>query len=1250
MQKQKEVRGVVVEMKRISSVIICLLVMAGCSSGGSNPSTSDISQQDARCSELADSPDDMTEDLRADLTDLAIFCPDGQVAYADGCGPALPEVCPAGHMLLPSGTCGAVGPRGCPTLWDPQSTVECEAGAQLECPEGTVESDDGSYCMPLFDSCDDGLLPIYGGGCKNVGPDWDGAGGTEPYFDHCAASELALPGGGCVSVGPRACDRLWNPESTADCQVGDLAACPDKWALQSDGTGGTWCEPLYDKCSEGELPVLGGGCKRLLALAEGCPEGVYPQVPGDVSQVLYVNGASSCESGCGSESQPYATLAQAVESASPGSALLVAQGEYQGALVSKPLRIIGVCPARVTITGSIHVPNAPETEPGSAALVVSGVDGFALSGVKVAASGPGVVIVDSSNVALTDVDLDHNTGMGLFLRSVSQFSAVRLWVHGTKPGLLVTLNGTGVQALSSSLSLEESLIEGNSTLGVSVTGPGATLTMSRGVVRDTQYVNGLKGVGVVVDQQTTAVLEEMVLERNGSYGAVAKNQSNLDVNHSVIRDGLAEPDSNQGGGGLSAQYGSSVALNDSLMHDLVQLAFLVLDPGSVGTIHGSVVRDIHANSLGVGGAGAWAQEGGSLVLTGSLLLRCQERAVYLTDSGATETPTLTVAGTLISATLPVDEEMGFGVFIWGGTSVLSQSVLSENSELALATTSDTSNLALDGVTIRNTQAAGSDNNGLGISVDSGAILEAQRSLVEGNLNWGVQGFGSGSSVTLAQCIVRDTSSVGASLGRGVEVAQGASLVMNSCVVEANREVGVTAGGTGSVAHLTDVVVRNTVANGNDQFGFGVSASTKAQMTLTRVLLDQNTDLGIQASVAGTTITVDSSVVRKTLSDLSGKSGLGLQATSGSSITLTDCLVTDNHSTGASAAGGLVTLTSSVVQNTLSDQQGKLGVGLEAQQAGTLTIEKCLVRNNRQVGVNVGQSGSSAVVQKTLVEGTQSDDLGLYGMGVQVNLGASLTLTDVVLKGNRQMGAVVGKQGSNLTAERLAIVGTVQNANGSWGQGLQVLDGASVTCSACLLRNNIQAGASAFGAGTILNLDGTLIQDTQLDTDGETGMGLVAAVGSKVTLKGTAIVGSNTAGLFATNATTVVNIYNSWIDGTLPGKGRVFSSSTGTVTTQSFGDGVLVDNDARTVVKRTIVRKNARTAVFYHAASGSMEGCYLLGNGSSGLALGEVESGAVTYGTTEPNTILGNGGPAIDTESTLAPLYICIPPGCTDLVP
>lgn len=1240
---------------RLFAVFVSL-TWSGCPSQSSAPTLDGVTQDIVGADSVSDSRWE-SDEIEVDTGDVPpLSCGTGTVSVGDGCVPQLPASCSPSETLLADGRCVSVGPTGCPKLWDAvtkwgQPELDgCKAGEALECPKGTTLSKERTYCEPVFEQCAAGTIPRIGGGCVPVGPKWEATQGSPPHFDHCGESELPLPGGGCVAVGPLACDRLWNPLSQEDCEIGAVGACPGGWQATSDGEGLFWCEPNYDDCPSGASPVLGGGCLVFPDRSEGCAES-YPEASASPNTLRYVNAASSCLAECGSKEAPFPTIQQAIDHSPEGSVLLVAKGNYDGFTVNKSVQVLGACASAVVIQSLAAVQAESDSVPEFAGVSVVGTQKVVLGGIGVNVDGPGIVVHACSDVSLQDMEVAGARGNGLWVSESDQVSATHLWVRDTEADLSKLVESAGVRVESSSATFDAMLVERNAGAGLRIL-DSASVALTESTVRDSMAVEAVAGLppvfGSGVDvSDATVMLSRCLLERNALYQAVGHAGSNISVTESTIRDTTVIPKVLPSGTGVMGEYGAQINIAWSILHDIRSNGVISYDNGTQVRLSNTTVRNVRLGEQGIS-SGARIEIGGSVKIEASAVLQCDLFGISMYDPYENASASVEVFGSYIGGTTATVESVGSGVGVWGGSALFNTVVVSSNEGYGLGVDGPESVVTIVGGTVRRSLPTEFGDPGVGLFASGEAQVSLSHVHFSENHVAGMLLTGKETSVSATDCMFEDTLPVDGSGGHGVEVFSKARFVAQSVLVKGNTEAGILCDGAGSSLDLTDVFVGDTAENAGQQGGFGVAVGTGANAVLRRCEIAGNHRLGVQVSALGSSLELLESVVRDTGGAPSKTAGLGAQCTAGADFAVSDSLFEGNTEIGVSAAGGTVRLAGCVVRGTNTKASGTLGIGVQSREKGKVTVVGCLVEGNSTAGMNVAESGSELSVADTLIRDTLSDSANQYGMGLQVNLGGTAKLTRVVLQANRSAGILVGKNGSVLEAFQVVVTDTLPSAAGLLGQGLQIQNGANGTCSGCLFTNNTQVGVSAFGSDTVLSLQGSLVLDTRPESGGVGGMGVVAGMGAFLRLGYTAVLRNSTSGLYAANAGTRVVVDGSWFEGTLPGLARLYVPEDPVPEFGSFGDGLLVDDQADAKVGDSVVRLNARTAAYYHKASGSLDGCVLTGNDSFGLAIGEVAEGVVTYGTSKPNFIAGNGAAAVEPAATLAAPYICVPPECQDL--
>ncbi|MBM4356105.1 MAG: right-handed parallel beta-helix repeat-containing protein, partial [Deltaproteobacteria bacterium] len=584
-----------------------------------------------------------------------VECPAGLVPWpGGGCAPRVDECANPWELPLIGGGCVAIGPRACPKLWDPEADVDCEPGKLMEydgnaCPEGFVLTEDEVACVPKFDEdCGENQIPLLGGGCRDVGPAVEPP--EPPVFDHCASGELALFGGGCVQVGPRACPKLWDPEADMDCEVGDVLPCPDGCIESEDGT---YCEPVRDDCGEGERPLLGGGCKRVIPLAADCPAGPFPEAPAGATGTVYVSAGSACTEGCGSAGAPYSSLQAAVEAVPTGGAVLVGPGAYgEGVVVAKSLAIVGLCAAKVELASVV------EGQPGAWGAV-QGPFEVKLSGVRLAGPGFGLFAAKGSILELDQVEVMQAQGAAVYVGDAT-VKGSGLWLHDLLPHAVSGLQGHGVVASDgASVVLEESIIDNARAAGVAASGSKTQVELTEVLIRDTQLDDeGKQGHGVLADGGAEVTLDRVVADANRHTQVLCTGaDTKLEVKESLIRNG--QPDGEGAGGrGISAWDGCEAQVQSSVLRENRKSGVLASGKGAVLTVEGTAVWGTMPPPQGTPAFSASAWDSARLTVYGCLLAESAGDGALSVDPG-TE---LELSGSLVKAIQPLPEgDWGSGV-------------------------------------------------------------------------------------------------------------------------------------------------------------------------------------------------------------------------------------------------------------------------------------------------------------------------------------------------------------------------------------------------------------------------------------------------------------------------------------------------------------------------------------------------------------------------------------------------------------
>ncbi|WP_437630269.1 right-handed parallel beta-helix repeat-containing protein [Sorangium sp. So ce854] len=881
---------------------------------------------------------------------------------------------------------------------------DTDAG-RAACLPGETPLDDGRCQpagLPLDMPCPPGEMPLDDGRCQPAGL---------PLDMPCPPGEAPLDDGRCQPAGvpPEACGQGFEPDGRGGCN----AALPE------------------DPCPPGQMAIPGEiECHDVAP----CGEGDYGTIPVDAT-TQFVDGSYPGEDSDGTRARPWKRIQDGIDHARAGAIVALAAGSYAEALAidARPVRLWGRCPALVEVVGA---------EDAVAALQVLGEQASRSEIRGLAISGPGIGVVTSG---AGEVVLAH------------------AWIHDTADMGIVLEGSLG----PSSMTVSGSLIEATADVGIAAA--GADLTVEATVVRDGRpRGNGVTGRGIHVQYdeltrtRSTLALRTSLVERNRGFG-VSVIGSDAIIDAIAVRDTMPAIDGNSGVGAfISNDPGTHERSTTTLSGSVVERNHLfgVGVFGSDATIEAVVVRDTHEWVRG-GTAGngvviiadADMHERANVTLRASLLERNHDTGMTVEGSDAT------IAATIVRDSLPSIKESNLG----------------------------------RGILIK---------QGVGTDLDPSRVA-ILTSLVEHNQDIGVHVAGSVTTIE-ATVVRDTLPTDGARGGVGIEVSnpddarERASLALSSSLVERNHEIGIRV--SGADAAIESTVVRDTQRNSDGTSGRGIQVQESlddhepAKATIRNSLVERNHDGGVV--VGGADVTIEASVVRDTqLSTGDDPTGFGVGVqpmTARANVTLRTSVLERNHHAAASVIGSDVSIESTILRDTRSLDDGTLGRGVNITNSSdpharaNVTLRTSLVERNHDVGVFV--SGSDATIDATVIRATQRGAAGSEGRGISIqdhpeeHERANVTLRASRVEQNHDIGVFVFD--SDATIEQVIVRETASRLDGTGGDGIVVESAgapAAVAITATTVESNARAGIANFAAGVVLV--SSTIRCNKLDLNG-----------------------------------------------------------------------------------------------------------------------------------------------------------------------
>jgi hypothetical protein len=246
---------------------------------------------------------------------------------------------------------------------------------------------------------------------------------------------------------------------------------------------------------------------------------------------------------------------------------------------------------------------------------------------------------------------------------------------------------------------------------------------------------------------------------------------------------------------------------------------------------------------------------------------------------------------------------------------------------------------------------------------------------------------------------------------------------------------------------------------------------------------QTIGAAIAAASAGAVIAVDAGTYTESLSVNRSLSIVGHCAA------MVTVQAPSTDAPGIDVAGGTVTISG------LTFQGHRPGMVIE--KSAQATLSGLVVEGNRDVGLLVQNTGTSATVTGSVVRGTLNPNG--YGWGAYASLGASLTMTSSAIVSNEQFGLTLSDAGSTAKLSGVTIRGTSAGTNGL-SNAIGVQPGTQLTMDTSAVVENQGVALAATGPSGGATVTSSVLRDTSSAPDGTGGNGVVAGGGAKVTVQ------------------------------------------------------------------------------------------------------------------------------------------------------
>ena len=328
------------------------------------------------------------------------------------------------------------------------------------------------------------------------------------------------------------------------------------------------------------------------------------------------------------------------------------------------------------------------------------------------------------------------------------------------------------------------------------------------------------------------------------------------------------------------------------------------------------------------------------------------------------------------------------------------------------------------------------------------------------------------------------------------------LVVSGSLFERNRDNGITLSGADGIVETT--VVRDTRSSAFDGLrGRGIFVrdnevtQERSDAIVRDSLIVENRETGML--VVGSDLQLESTVVRDSLpSDLGPNSGWGIGIQESftpvmpSNVDVHGSLIEGNRGAAIVVLGSTLTLETSLVRDTLPTTAEQSGRGLSVEDhalPSTATVRYSVIEDNRDVGIV--SIGADLEVESTVVRGHRAaHDNVSGGMGIHAQSDLdnqedtiNVAVRRCLVEDNTGTGITLLK--TNLTLEGSLVRAILPWWDGGHGDGV-VFTGlhgdVSGSVTGCRIEDNTRAGLAVFGAP--MSLASSTVACNAVDLNGE----------------------------------------------------------------------------------------------------------------------------------------------------------------------
>lgn len=514
----------------------------------------------------------------------------------------------------------------------------------------------------------------------------------------------------------------------------------------------------------------------------------------------------------------FRTLKQALGAAGKGATIAVEAGTYGEFidLFADDVSVVGRCAEKVIF--ETPTPGGSRSGVRFPALGRARLSGVTITGYR------GAIAAEGGELVVEDSLIDGNETLGVYAFTGAKVTIRRSKISHTTPGPM--LGSAVVIKTGSVVTLEDSAVVDNYFRHVTVDGRDAAPDVSTLIATRTVFARNTKHTGMeaaitALDGGLVELSRSAVLDSYGQGIHVADEGSRAALDESVVRRSrgtLAE----NAGIGVAVMAKGVVELVSSAVTDHPVVGVYAGKEGARAVLEKSVVVGVPADQKVEFGRGVSASQGARLEMTDSAVVGCPQSGVGLQMSAIGVFEHVYVAGSRpYDSKTAIGQFGGFGLLVEdGSTATVKRSSFVDNTAAGL-TSMHEAEVTADAVLVRGTKELSSFGAGSGLQVGR-AKMTVTHCAISGSSSESVV-VGSGAVVSMSACTVHGTSrSASGSFGHGIVVFSSGRAELADTAIYDHPGVALVSDG-GQAIVRGGVIARSSVAV-HAQHGASISQS------------------------------------------------------------------------------------------------------------------------------------------------------------------------------------------------------------------------------------------------------------------------------------------------------------------------------------------------------------------------------------------------------------------------------------------